>query len=720
MAQYELNVLDYWLIVKKRKYTIAATAAMVIASTIILTQLLKPVPVYEASARVKFDKASTVANLLLESLSSQGGSDIGTQIEVVRSFPVIEQVAVKFNMVQADAAPMVQADAAPDARRSASYLSTIYALQHQIKATQEGTTNIIKISAMADGPARAEQLANAVAEAYRAENIASQNRTVTESRKFVEEQLALLQGKLKDSEEVLVKFKEKEGQVFLSEEARVALETFSKLESEYDHASRLKDEAVKQIAAFQQAGEEGRTGERIFTEEPTSALSKLNTRLTDFQQERATLLINYSVRHPQVKEVDRKIVYLRSEVVRELESKIKSLNGRQVALKEQIELYRGRYFGFPKAAIELARLERDIKVTSDLYATLKSRHQELLVKGSQQIQEVTILEPAVAPAGAANAPDNTMNLFVSALMGMVLGIVLAFARESFDTSIGTIEGIEEFLRVPVLGVIPQFTDKILEKDASTVLPPDVSPDMVEMLSKLVCLYSPKSVLAEAYRSLRTNIQFSVTGRGDFKTLLFTSAGLGEGKTTTVINIALAMAQDGKRVLLVDADMRRPVIHARFGLLREPGLSEVLMGSVQWKEAVRTVTDLMIGTLGIDRVMSAPGLDNLHILTSGKIPMNPSELLDSSKNTELIAELRKSYDLVLFDTPPILPIADAVGMSSRADGTILVYQVGRIGRTALKRTKFLLEHAQAKVLGLVLTNVRSEVTPEYGYYRYEYR
>ena len=101
-------------------------------------------------------------------------------------------------------------------------------------------------------------------------------------------------------------------------------------------------------------------------------------------------------------------------------------------------------------------------------------------------------------------------------------------------------------------------------------------------------------------------------------------------------------------------------------------------------------------------------------------MNPSELLDSSKATELIAELRKSYDLVLFDTPPILPIADAVGMSSRVDGTILVYQVGRIGRTALKRTKFLLEHAQAKVLGLVLTNVRAEVTPEYGYYRYEYR
>ena len=712
MAQYELNVLDYWLIVKKRKYTIAATVALVIALTVSLTQILKPTPAYEASARVKFDRASTVANLLLESLSTSGGNDMGTQTEVIRSFPVIEQVAAKFKLVPPDA-PL-------DVRRSASYLNAVYALQRQVKAAQEGSTNIIKISATAETPDRAEQMANAISEAYRVENIASQNRTVTESRKFVEEQLAVLQGKLKDAEEALLGFKEKEGQVFLSEEARVALETFTKLESEYDHASRMKDEALKQIAVFQQGGEAGGGGERVFTEEPMSALSKLNTKLTDLQQERATLLINYSSRHPQVKEVDRKIVYLRSEIVRELESKIKNLNDRQAALKEQIELYRGRYFGFPKAAVELARLEREVKVTADLYATLKSRHQELLVKGSQQIQEVTLIEPAVAPKAAVNAPDYTMNLFVSTLMGMVLGIVLAFARESFDTSIGTIEGVEEFLKVPVLGVIPQFNEAVLKKETATVLPADTSPDMVEILSKLVCLYSPKSVLAEAYRALRTNIQFSVMGRGDFKTLMFTSAGLGEGKTTTVVNVALALAQDGKRVLLVDADMRRPVVHSRFGLQREPGLSEVLTGAAQWKEAVRTVTDLMIGSLGVDRVMSAPGLDNLHILTSGKIPGNPSELLDSSKTTELVAELRKSYDIVLFDTPPILPIADAVSMSSRADGTVLVYQVGRIGRTALKRTKFLLEHAQAKVLGLVLTNVRSEITPEYGYYRYEYR
>jgi polysaccharide biosynthesis transport protein len=304
-------------------------------------------------------------------------------------------------------------------------------------------------------------------------------------------------------------------------------------------------------------------------------------------------------------------------------------------------------------------------------------------------------------------------------MGLFLGIMLAFMRESFDTSIGTIEGVEEYLKVPVLGVIPRFEEAELKEAAAKELGPEVPADTLDVFSKLVCLYDPKSVLSEGFRSLRTNIQFA-TMEKDVKSMLFTSAGLGEGKTTTIINLAITMAQDGKRVLLVDADLRRPLVHARLGLPREPGLSDALLGERRWNDSVRTVTDLMLGTLGIDRVIHTPGLDNLNVLTSGVTPQNPAEFLNSAKVADLLAEMKKEYDMVLFDTPPILPIADAVMMSSRVDGVVLVYQVGRIGRNALRRAKFLLDHAQAKVLGIVLTNVRAEITPEYGYYRYEYR
>jgi capsular exopolysaccharide synthesis family protein len=303
-------------------------------------------------------------------------------------------------------------------------------------------------------------------------------------------------------------------------------------------------------------------------------------------------------------------------------------------------------------------------------------------------------------------------------MGIFLGFVMAFMRESFDTSIGTIEGVEEFLKVPVLGVIPRFDEKEQLAVAARELPPDIPKETLQVIAKLITLYDPKSVLSEGFRSLRTNIQFASSDT-NIKTMLFTSAGLGEGKTTCVVNLAITLAQDGKRVLLVDADLRRPIVHSRFGVPRDPGLSEALVG-LPWREPVRSVTDLILGSLGVDRVLQSPGLDNLSILTSGAIPPNPSEFLSSPRLKEILAEMREEYDVVLIDTPPVLPIGDAVLMGNLADAAVLVYQVGRISRNALKRAKFLLDHAQAKVLGLVLTDVRPEITPEYSYYRYDYR
>jgi len=226
-------------------------------------------------------------------------------------------------------------------------------------------------------------------------------------------------------------------------------------------------------------------------------------------------------------------------------------------------------------------------------------------------------------------------------------------------------------------------------------------------------------LSESLRSLRTNIQFASMDR-KVKSILFTSAGLGEGKSTSVINLAIAMAQEGQRVLLVDADLRKPIVHQRLGLDREPGLVDALIGTTSWRSYVRSASDLMLGPIGADRMMNTPGLDNLHVLTSGSESGNPNEFLNLNKIKSLVDEMQQDYDMVLFDTPPILPVTDAVAFSSRVDGTILVYQVGRIGRNALKRAKFLLDHAQANIMGVVLTNVKSEVTPEYGLYRYEYR
>ena len=712
MAQYELNIIDYWLIVKKRKYLILLAAGLVVLFTFLFSEMLKPSPLYEASARVKFDRTSTVAQQLIETMSFSNANDLNSQTEFIRGFPVMERVATELGRVPENVTP--------EEKRSATYLNTVYNLGQEIKTQREGDTNIIRITATSEQPEMAEKTANSVANAYRLENIITRNRLVMESRRFVEEQLAGLERKLNTAEEALRAFREREGRVFLTDEARAALETFTRLEEQHNEVMRKRAEGERQISVLErtEAVLGNQTG-RIFTEEQSALLTILNQRLLDLIQERNTLLINYTTDHPQVQEQQKKIDNVKSEMLFELRTKLNTMQDRESTLLEQRDRYRNRYLQFPRAAIEMGRLEREVKVNADLLATLKAKHQELQIKSAEQIEEVTIVAPAIVPSAPINSPNTEMNLMVASLMGVFLGIVIAFARESFDTSIGTIEGIEEFLKVPVLGVIPQFDSKEMLEAARAALPADASASTVENFSKLICLIDPKSILSESLRSLRTNIQFASMDR-KVKSILFTSAGLGEGKSTCVSNLAITLAQEGQRVLLVDADLRRPIVHQRLGLERTPGLADALVGSTSWRSHVRSATDLMLGPMGVDRVMSTPGLDNLHILTSGSEVGNPNEFLNMSKIKTLVNEMNEEYDLVLFDTPPILPVTDAVAFSSRVDGTILVYQVGRIGRNALRRAKFLLDHAQANVMGIVLTNVKSEVTPDYGVYRYEYR
>ncbi len=712
MAQYELNVIDYWLIIKKRKYLILLAAGLVVLFTFLFTEMFKPSPLYEASARVKFDRTSTVAQQLIETMSFSNANDLNSQTEVIRGFPVMERVAVELGRVPANAPQ--------EEKRSATYLNTVYNLGQEIKTQREGDTNIIRITATSDQPEMAEKTANSAANAYRLENIMTRNRLVMESRRFVEEQLAGLEKQLNDAEEALRTFREREGQVFLTDEARAALESYTKLEEQHNEVMRKRAEGERQIAVLNQTEVVlGDQAGRIFTEEHSALLTILNQRLLDLLQERNTLLINYTTDHPQVREQQQKIDNVRAEMLLELRAKLKTMQDREATLLSQRDRYRERYLQFPRAAIQMSRLEREVKVNADLLATLKAKHQELQIKSAEQIEEVTIVAPAIVPGAPINAPATEMNLMVGSLMGIFLGIVLAFARESFDTSIGTIEGVEEFLKVPVLGVIPQFDVKEMEEAARAALPAHSSALDVENFSKLICLIDPKSPLSESLRSLRTNIQFASMDR-KVKSILFTSAGLGEGKSTCVTNLAITLAQEGQRVLLVDADLRRPIVHQRLGLDRIPGLADALVGSTSWRSHVRSATDLMLGPMGADRVMSTPGLDNLHILTSGSAVGNPNEFLNMTKIKALVNEMNEEYDLVLFDTPPILPVTDAVAFSSRVDGTIVVYQVGRIGRNALKRAKFLLDHAQANVMGIVLTNVKSEVASDSGVYRYEYR
>lgn len=721
MAQSDLNLIDFWLIVRKRRAMVLFATVLVSLFTAIMPYLIGPESMYKTSSRVRYERSTTATGLLQETVSVSEGSDIATQAEVIRSFPVMKRVAIQLGLIAKDIeAPVLDKGLdEKSVKPTPEFLNIIYGLQSKIEATQEGSTNIIKVTAIAEDPKKAERYATLTAEAYREENIYNRNRQVIEARRFVEGQLQALEISLREAEQALTTFKEQEGQVFVTEEAREALMQYQQLEAQQEKLLRVKKEVANQLESLKRAGEVGTTSNRVYSDEVEALISTLNKRMVDLTQERNNLLINYTPQHALVKELDRKVRNVKEEMIRELEGKLGTFSERERAIQESIVRYKDRYLSLPQAAIQLSRLERDVMVNSNLYASLKSKHQEFMIKGAERIEEVSIIEPAVEPVRPINAPNLPLNMFLGVLMGGLVGLVAAFLKESLDTSIGTIEEVEAYLKVPVLGVIPRVDRKEIERDIQQGFKEKLASETMDLYCNLVSLFDSQSPLAEGYRSLRTVIEFSGLAQGQ-RVLAFVSAGAQEGKSTSAVNLAIALAQDGKRVLLIDADLRKPVLHERLGLEQVPGLSEVLLGTVPYAEAIRTVTDLILGKLGVDTVINAPGLDNLNVLTSGRKPENPAEFMSSPRLKELIDAVRTEYDVTIFDCPPVLPVTDGVTLGSKVDGVVMVYQVGKVGRNALKRAKSLLENAHANVLGVVLSNVSAELTPDYRPYGTRYK
>ena len=386
---------------------------------------------------------------------------------------------------------------------------------------------------------------------------------------------------------------------------------------------------------------------------------------------------------------------------------------REAELARRIELINRENQKLPEKGLTLVRLQRDVDLQQTLYTQLKARYQEVLIQESGKLEEVSVVKPATEPALPFNVPSKVMIVLTGVVMGLIIGVVLVFLSEVFDTSMGTIEDVEELLKVPVLGVIPQLSWEGKKRGRSD--PDDAGHNRTR---DLVTHYDPKSQAAESFRALRTNLQFlRIELQG--KLFLLTSSFVQEGKTLNAVNLALSMAQAGHKVLLVDADLRKPSVHRVFGLVREPGVTDYVLGNYDWHEVVSTISDVMLGDVSIEDILLTPGMDNLHVLTAGTKPPNPTEIVSSERFRRLLTEAREIYDYILVDAPPILPVADATEIAPLMDGVFLVYTVGRIGRGVLRRAKSNLDNVEAKVLGVVLNNVKPEAGPDYFRYHSHY-
>ena len=386
--------------------------------------------------------------------------------------------------------------------------------------------------------------------------------------------------------------------------------------------------------------------------------------------------------NPQVQAIDQRIQLSHRSLRAAVNAALEGLQGRDQAIQNEIAALRRRLMSYPGKETQIARLRLEASILEDTYRYLLAQFQQA------RMQEMTITPYVVILDGASPAFTIGTNLRQKILLGILVGLLLglgaAFFIEYLDQTIKSVADVERSVGTPVLGRIP-LESKLTRGNGRG--------GQVVVLSQL----GPDDPAVEAFRALRTNVTF-VGAERPVQFITLTSPGPGEGKSTTAANLALVLAQGGSKTLLIDGDLRRSQVHSAFGLLQEPGLTDVLIGEAGLREAIRPEV-----------------ATNLDVLPSGKAPPNPAELLGSDAMRRLVSELRRDYEYILMDTPPSLPVTDAAVLASMSDATLLVLRSGETEESAAQRAMAQLRQVRARVAGVVLNGVTRRQDRYYSYY-----
>lgn len=708
MATYDLNLRDYWRIIRKRRFIIIFTVFSMGFFSLVWSVIGQPVPLYKTSVGIKIEQTSALTGLYSQSFPSSSSNYLETQASVIKSYVILEAVAKKLNLIPANLS-------SEQIRSNSEYLKIILDLKSKVETEQEGNTDIINVNITSEDPKHAQRLANTIAQVYKEEHLLDINKRTLEAKKFIENQLNISKEKVLKSEDEVRNYREQNKLISIDAESSASLAQSSRLQTAYDQdLSTLQKivEMEKILAAAEDKPLSSKTS--FYFDEAPQIYKNLNDKLVQITLERDILLLTYTENFPQIEEIKKQIREIIISMKAQLSPRRKQLEANIKNFKLQIAETDENIKRLPQKGLELVRLEREAGVNREVYTLLEKKYQEALIQDAEKIEEVKIVKPALEPTRPINPPKTSLNTVVGSVIGLIIGIVFAFIMETFDTSIGAIEEVEEFLGVHVLGIIPHVTADEIKSTLEAKYQSPVDDDAVRKAMRLIAHFLPNSSSTESYRALRTNLNFLNLDK-KIKTIIFTSASPEEGKTTISVNLAIAMAQGGTKVLLVEGDIRRPVFSRLFGINPHPGLTDVVLGNYDWRNVVRTITDLITGKMSMDEVMLTPGMDNLYIITAGTSVPNPAEVISSSTVNNFIKQAVTEYDMILIDAPPILAATDAAILSSFADGAILVYQVGRTARGALKRAKAQLDNIGAKTLGVVLNGLKAEISPDFAYH-----
>ena len=673
-----LHFLDYWRVIRSRKEIILAVTLLVVITGAAYTFTLPKI--YMAETRIEVRQDSLDVDVFTrQNLHSYNPFFLRTEFEVIQSRTILQQVIRDLNL-QAEWGREMMADGSPLRMEDA-----LRVMSGSVRVEQYRDTSLISVRVMRPNAAEAARIANQIAEVYRENRIAQTRRVIGSALEALQNEMEKQRTLLDRAEDDLERKREELGVAMMgsSERGGIQIDKIRLQQLEADRVASRVDMLVRKARYDQMEdlhGDELLAASAYIVND--QALALLRRQFIDAEVNLSLLRESYGDNHPEV----RRIIAARDELSRQVAD---ALNGLKRGLRADYEVALAKYNTISEelAAARTAdiaaerdrflpfeKMEREVRLQRDIFQALRARIAQEGIELQVPRTPVDIVDRA-EPQSRHVSPKFTINILLSLLIGLAAGIGLAYFIEYLDTSVKTVDDVEQYLGLPVLGIIPQKVKPLIEE-------------------------GPESPHAEAYRVLRTNLQFNTKGQSG-GAYTFVSGGVGEGKSTTLFNLAYVCAQMGEKVLIVDSDMRRPVQHTFLGMRNNFGLTNVLLRDVPIEETIK-----------------ATSVPNLHILPSGKLPRSAVGLLDAQRMRELVKNLKTRYDYVFFDSPPIVGISDASILASEMDGVFLVVQYRKYPRTVSARAKRILDNVGAHAIGVVLNNINI-MRDDYYYYYHSY-
>jgi polysaccharide biosynthesis transport protein len=715
LPPHESALGEYVRILIKRKWLVLSCLGVIFSVVAIAS--LRMTPVYEANGTIEINKPDASLNFQNSatfSLDYFDPTELETELKILQSDLLALQVIRELNLDRrpefGGGLPAPSLDLAPDPMQSdpARASSVLGGFKGNLRVALAPNSRIIEVHYRSSDPQMAANIVNTLMQTYVENNFKARFESTMQASDWLQKQLVDMQMKVETSQEKLVRYQKEHEILGIDEKQNIITEKLDELNKAMTAAEsdRMDREALYRmvesgdpdaIAAVSGGGTDsgGSSG--------SGFLDTLRARQADLKIQAADLNTQFGPSYPKLAQLNNQLKEVNSQIQAEIKKIVAKVRGqymtslqRENMLREALDKQKQEANQLNESAIEYNLLKRDADTYRQLYEGLLQKLKEAGVSAGLRSNNFRIVDAARAPSAPVE-PNIPRNLLFALVLGSATGVGLAFLLEGIDNTIRSTEQAQLISGLAPLGIIPLGSKSAREGPHPKRLVIASSKEAVELVTQV----RPQSQMAESYRALRTSLLLSNLGAPP-KVIMITSALPQEGKTTTSINCAVVLAQKGVRVLLIDADLRRPSIHKTLGMGPRSGLSNVLTGSTTLEQAIVRTTVL----------------PNLDVLPAGTPPPNPAELLASTNMRDVLVQLQQQYDHVVVDTPPSLSVTDAVVLSPRADAVVLVIRSGQTTKQALRRSRDILAQVNAKVVG-VLLNAVDLSSPDYYYY-YEYQ